>query len=207
MKKFSHKIFVIALAAIVMSLSSCGNSNPFGSLPSLMEKYQKAADALNAKAKDIKTADDKAKLIAESQELEKEWTEKFTKASEALNGKTLEVTGDQIEVASPFKLTFEKVVGTSNLAPRFKIEGEAKAAKEIIPDIQFYGTTYNVYLEGYDKDGAEVFSNKVGTIIGEEKDGKKIIPAGTPVSFNSLTLNSSDFAGYQKVDTMKLVVK
>ena len=80
--KTRHFLGAIALALASFTLASCSGSNAsesdlFGAIPGEMTQFQSEMDALQEKAKDIKTEADKKKLIAESQEIQEKYTAKI----------------------------------------------------------------------------------------------------------------------------------
>lgn len=201
---------IIAGVFFGMTVASCSggsasDSSLFGSLPEVYGKFMKEKAELDEKAKNIKSEDDKKKLIAESQKMEEEWTAKIEEAATAINGKEIKITDGEFKVTSPISFTF---TGKCNkqLEPRFDINGEAVTASEIRPNAQ-YMTYFVVNLVGYDEEGNEVFVNSVGNIEGKADGNNCIIDAGTPVKFNSILFNDKDIEGYEKAKTLKLAIK
>lgn len=204
---------ILVLGAIAFPiLTSCSGGSAskaslFGSLPAEHEQFQAEKDAIKAKAKDIKTEADKAKLIAESQEMEEKWAAKIEETAKSLDGKPIGITDSEIKVTTPLSLTFDGFFSKSDLTPLFKINGSAKAAADITPEGEYPRAVYSVYIVGYDATGQETFSSKIGHITAEQTDNTAVIKAGTPVNFESLQFSGKKAADYQLTETLKLEVR
>lgn len=210
MKKLFKTMAIVACAFFGMTVASCSggstsDSSLFGSVPEVYEKFMKEKAELDEKAKNIKSEEDKAKLIAESKKMEEKWQVKIEEAAKAVDGKEINLTEGEFKVTSPISLTFTGKC-TSQLEPRFDVNGEAVTAEELRPNAQ-YITYFVVNLVGYDAEGNEVFANSVGSIEGKADGNNCIIEAGTPVKFTTLLFNDRDIEGYEKATTLKLAIK
>lgn len=202
------KVSTFATLAVValMALSSCSGSDNcllFGTIPSEYAELKAQRDKLEEEAKNVKTEEDKAKLIKKNQELDEKWAPKLEKAATALDGKEINITDSLIKVTSPISLTFEKL-GSRNLDPIFKINGSAETAETITFENTFSQSRI-VYIAGYDAAGNEVYKSQVGRISGEVKLNTLEIPAGTPVEFSTLTFSGSYVDKYPEAKTLKLI--
>lgn len=197
-------IFVATFGLLSCSGGSSSNSILFGSLTGEMAKVKKETDKLEEKGKNVKSAEDKAKLMQEKKEMAEKWAPKIEEAAKALDGKPLEIENGDLEVVSPVSLEFNSIGGKNDVTPRFNIKGEVKAAKNFNEqNYAIYSRT--VYLAGYDAEGNQVFKNNVGTINGTYEDGKGFIAEGTPVQFRQLSFDFSNIEGYETAKTMKFI--
>lgn len=200
---------LMALAAIflpaMLSCSSDTQTPLFGSLPEVYSKFKVENDALQEEAKNIKTEAEKAELIKKSGELKEKWTSKIEASAKALDGKTIEFAESDIKVTEPISLQYEKIFSDSKLNPQFKINGAAEAATDIPVDAN-YMSTRTVNICGYNAEGQEIYKINVGRIATEEKDGQKIIAAGTPVQFSTLYFPTKNVDEFKNVTTLKLEV-
>lgn len=209
--KTRHFLGAIALALASFTLASCSGSNAsesdlFGAIPGEMTQFQSEMDALQEKAKDIKTEADKKKLIAESQEIQEKYTAKIEETAKALDGKELKITDAEFTVAQPVTLTFEGLSSKKNLSPRFKLGGELSVPADFSPAAPLIGASYTVYLVGYDAEGTALFASKAGFVPAENVDGKGMVKAGTPVTLETLTYNDKYNEIYPNVKSLKFVV-
>ena len=98
MKAILRLLVLGAIAFPILTSCSGGSASKaslFGSLPAEHEQFQAEKDAIKAKAKDIKTEADKAKLIAESQEMEEKWAAKIEETAKSLDGKPIGITDSE----------------------------------------------------------------------------------------------------------------
>ncbi len=188
------------------SSSSSSSSTPlFGSLAGEYAKYAEKRAEIEAKAKNITTEAEKAKLVNEAMEMQDELSVKIEEAAKSLDGKTVEVEAGDFKVTEPISLTFEKFYG-SDLEAIFKVNGKAEAANEIdTGDYVLSGRVVNIV--GYDADGNKLYSAEIGTVAVTNRDGKGIIAAGTPVKLSSVRYSDKYVEEYQKASTLKLELK
>lgn len=209
--KTRHFIGAAAIALASFTLASCSGgsaseSDLFGALPGEMTQFQSEMDALQEKAKDIKTEADKKKLIAESQEIQEKYTAKIEESAKALDGKELKITDGEFAVAQPVTLTFDGFANKKTLSPRFKLGGELSVPADFSPAAPLFGASYDVYLVGYDAEETALFASRVGFVGAENVDGKGVVKAGTPVTLETLTYNDKYNEVYPKVKSLKFVV-
>lgn len=107
-------------------------------------------------------------------------------------------------MTAPVSLEFEEFSSESALTPRFKVNGEAKAASDITIDQKYYYSTENVYITGYDAEGKQVYKAKVGSVEVQDADGKLLVKAGTPVKFDKLGFGKADVEGSKLAKSYKL---
>ena len=213
MKKILKSLAALTIVAISMSLTSCsggGSSTKsilFGTLPGIMQEYEAKKDKLEEKAKDVKTEEDKAKLIKEKEELQKKWTPKIEEAAKALEGSPIDVTNGDFTVTSPITLSMKGI--NSYSVPYFEVSGEVKAAKDIEGSTQsMYQLT--VYIAGYDDAGNALFKNKIGYIKAEEDPNRKYMPLvlkDTPVTLTQINYIVSDSKAYEEANVLKIVLE
>ena len=194
-------IKLMALAAILMPLlfSCSGGGSSAGMLGQLPDKYAQFTEEkaeLKKEAQNIKTEADKKRFLEKSEKLNKKWKEKLEATAKDLNGKPIEFAESQFEVTSPVSLEFEEFSSESALTPRFKVNGEAKAASDY--------STENVYITGYDAEGKQVYKAKVGSVEVQDADGKLLVKAGTPVKFDKLGFGKADVEGSKLAKSYKL---
>lgn len=205
MKKF----LLIAMAGFAMTLASCsgsgsGKSALFGSLPSEYANMMAESDKLIEEAKNIKTAEDKQKLIEKSQKMDEKWSAKLEKTAKSLDGKEITLVEDFFKVTEPISLTFEELVG-NDLEPRFRVNGSAETIESITIE-SGYLAYRTVYIAGYDAEGNEVFKSDVGSVKGTFANNVLEIPAGTEVEFTTLSFNDSYVDKYPEAKTLKLIM-
>lgn len=206
-------IKMLAFAAVTLPLfASCsgGSSSDsllFGALPGVYEGYQAEKNELEEKAKDIKSEEDKAKLIAESKELTDEWTGKIESAAQELDGRKVEITDADIKVSEPLTLTYDGLFSKSDITPEFVINGAAQAATDFTPESPVPSASYSVYIVGYNAEGTEVFATKCGFIPATLEESKAVIKAGTPVQFEKIHFSDNYVNEYQQATTLKLVAR
>lgn len=209
--KTRHFIGAMTLALASFAIVSCSGGGAsetglFGALPGEMTQYGSEMNALEEKAKDIKTEADKKKLIAESQEIQEKYTAKIEETAKALDGTELKLTDGEFAVAQPVTLTFDGFANKKTLSPRFKLGGELTVPADFSPAAPLFGASYDVYLVGYDAEGTALFASRVGFVAAENVDGKGVVKAGTPVTLESLTYNDKYNEVYPKVKSLKFVV-
>lgn len=158
----------------------------------------------NKEAENIKTEADKKRFLEKSEKLNKKWKEKLEATAKDLNGKPIEFAESQFEVTSPVSLEFEEFSSSSALTPKFKVNGEAKAASDITIDQKYYYSTENVYITGYDAEGKQVYKARVGSVEVQDADGKLLVKAGTPVKFDKLGFGKADVEGSKLAKSYKL---
>lgn len=203
-------IFFTIISIVLISCSD-GNNNKgiLGNLPEVFEECYAENNKLKEKAQEIKTQEEKAALIKESKEQGEKWRVKMETTSKALDGSELNIKDGDISVSKPVVITFNGFVSKRKLMPKFKLTGDASAAVDIFPKVPLLSTYYNVYLVGYDEEGNELFSTRVGTIDGQKlpDTDKGEIKAGTPVKFDNLLFSSKDCEGYKNVTKLMLETK
>lgn len=202
-------IKLMALAAILMPLlfSCSGGGSSAGMLGQLPDKYAQFTEEkaeLKKEAENIKTEADKKRFLEKSEKLNKKWKEKLEATAKDLNGKPIEFAESQFEVTSPVSLEFEEFSSSSALTPKFKVNGEAKAASDITTDQKYYYSTENVYITGYDTEGKQVYKARVGSVKVQDADGKLLVKAGTPVKFDKLGFGKADVEGSKLAKSYKL---
>lgn len=191
------------IAPLLFSCSGGGSSSLFGSIPGVYEKYQAEKDELNAEAKNIKTQEDKAKLIQKSEKMEAKYSEKIESAAKGLDGKTIEVADGDLKVTSPLSFEFEKI-SKSSLAPQFNVNGAIEAAGDIAIESSYFMSSISVYIVGLDAEDQEIYKVKIGKLEAENVDGKSVVKAGTPVIFNTVYYSGSDTEAYKNSKSLKL---
>ena len=200
----------MALAVLLMpflfacSGGSSTDTNLYGSLPEKYEKFMQEKADLKKQAENIKTEADKKRFLEKSEKLNKKWKEKLEATAKDLNGKPIEFAESQFEVTSPVSLEFEEFSSSSALTPKFKVNGEAKAASDITTDQKYYYSTENVYITGYDAEGKQVYKARVGSVEVQDADGKLLVKAGTPVKFDKLGFGKADVEGSKLAKSYKL---
>lgn len=175
-----------------------------GQLPDKYAQFTEEKAELKKEAENIKTEADKKRFLEKSEKLNKKWKEKLEATAKDLNGKPIEFAESQFEVTSPVSLEFEEFSSESALTPRFKVNGEAKAASDITIDQKYYYSTENVYITGYDAEGKQVYKAKVGSVEVQDADGKQLVKAGTPVKFDKLGFGKADVEGSKLAKSYKL---
>lgn len=206
--KHLNKLALGIIAVFTLTACSGGSSSKtdiFGNVPELLEKYNAEKDALKEKGEKIRTEEEKAKLIAESKKLDEEYAAKIEKASQDLDGKTIEVTGEDLDVTAPLTLTYDGWYSKNALVPQFKVTGEAKTTKEITIE-NAYTSSCSVQLVGCDAEGNDVFNLIVGKVAMTSNNGTGTVAADTPVEFTTLSVQPKFAEGYKTAKTIKLVV-
>ncbi len=204
---------LMAYAAILMPmLFSCsggaGSSDTllFGSLPGVYEQFLTEKDQITEEAKNIKSEAEKAELIEKSEKMKKEWSAKIEESAKSLDGKPIEFAESDITVIDPISLQFDGFFSKSDLDPRFSVNGSAKAASEINTGFDYVISAETIYIVGYDAEGQQVYKTKAGFISVENVDGKAIVKAETPVTFDPILFSEKEIAEYKSAKTLKLEI-
>lgn len=208
------KIFkLMALAAIAMpfmfSCSGSGSSSDtllFGALPGQFEQLLAEQAELKEKAKDIKSEAEKAELIKKSEEIKEKWSGKIEESAKALDGKQIEFAQSDVKVTQPVSLQYEGFFSKSDMTPKFKINGAAEVTSEINTDAPYILPSEHVYIVGYNAEGQEVYRIKSGFVAAENVDGKSVVKAGTPVTFDPIVFSDNKVEQYKEAKTLKLEV-
>lgn len=202
-----NKLALAVIATFALTACSGGsssNTNLFGDVPEILQKYDEEQDALKEKGKNIKSEEEKAKLIAESKKVDEEYTAKVETASKKLDGKALDVTSEDFDITTPISLTYEEISSAKKLNPKFKVNGEAKTTKEIALAQTVFSTKCPVQIVGFDAEGNEVYHLQVGTVEVATENGQSTVAAGAPVEFTTLTLRTNYLEDYSKATSLKL---
>lgn len=163
MQLIRRKIKKMAVIGIIVAtLTSCGGgaSDLFGDLPNIYLQnglHERRSGRV---------------------ELDPDIEEKIIQESEAISGRKIDITDDEIKVIEPFSFSY---CGMYMGCPMFNLSGKAEAATDLVRDITIYGTKFYVKLAGFNSAGKNLFEYTIGTIKGEYKDDKVVIKAGTPV--------------------------
>lgn len=208
------KIFkLMALAAIAMpfmfSCSGGGSSSDtllFGALPGQFEQLLAEQAELKEKAKDIKSEAEKAELIKKSEEIKEKWSGKIEESAKALDGKQIEFAQSDVKVTQPVSLQYEGFFSKSDMTPKFKINGAAEVTSEINTDAPYILPSEHVYIVGYNAEGQEVYRIKAGFVAADNVDGKSVVKAGTPVTFDPIVFSDNKVEQYKEAKTLKLEV-
>lgn len=207
----SIKLLAIVAAMVPMMYSCSGGAGSssllFGSLPGVYSQFQEEKDKLTEEAKNIKSEDDKKKLIEKSEKLQNKWSEKIEESAKTLDGKTIDFAESNIKITEPLSLEFERYSSSkSDLLPMFKVNGSAETASEINTDAVYLGATEDVYIVGYNAEGEQVYKIKAGFVSDENVDGKAVVKAAMPVTFGSICFSDKDLENYTAAKTLKLEV-
>ncbi len=212
MRKCFKVAMAVAVAAVAgASLVSCGEeggsaskSKIFGTIPSLHAKRDAKFEGIREKLKACTNEDEGMKLVAEYENLKKEYLAKIEEAAKALDGTELEIDPvPEFNIITPITITFRNFFSEIDMAPRFDIAGEVVVANDFEkPEgAKYLGSL--VYLVGVDADGNQVFGSQIGTVHVEgEIGGPQVIKAGTPVEFDGITC--SDGIDYSQTASMHL---
>lgn len=211
MKSIKTLALVVALMPMLLSCSggsgSSSESPLFGSLPGVYAKFQTEKDKIKEEAKNIKSEAEKAELIKKSEKMEEKWSAKIEESAKALDGKPIELAESDIKVTQPLSLQFDGFSsGKSDLLPKFRVNGSAETASDINTDGVYVGVSESVYIVGYNSEGTEVYKIKVGFVPSENVDGKAVVKAGTPISFDVVHFSSKYLEDYEAAKTLKLEV-
>lgn len=206
MKSFV-KLIVLAIAVLPFFVSCSGGSSStplFGSLAGKYAEYSAKKEALAKKAETITTEEEKAKLIKESEALDAEWKTKIEKAAQSLDGKTVDVEPGDFTITEPISLAYDGFFSESKLTPKFKVNGKVEVAKESEVKNRYAGTV-GVVIAGYDAEGKKVYAEKIGNVDVSDKEGVRVIAAGTPVDLDMLYFSKD--VEYKDATTLKLEIK
>lgn len=211
MKRIKTMAFVAAILPMLLSCSggsgSSSESVMFGSLPGVYSQFQTEKDKLSEEAKNISSEADKAKLIEKSEKMKEDWGTKIEESAKTLDGKPIEFAESDIKVTAPISLQFDGFTSAkSDLLPKFKVNGSAEATTDINTDAIYVGVSESVYIVGYNEAGEQVYKIKVGFVPSENVDGKAVIKAGTPISFDVVHFSPKYLNDYEAAKTLKLEV-
>lgn len=205
-------IKLLALVAIMPMLFSCsggsGSSSTllFGSLPGVYDQFQAEKDKISEEAKNIKSEEEKAKLIEKSEKMQEKWSAKIEESAKALDGKTIEFAESDIKVTEPVSLEYDGFFSKSGMNPKFKVNGGAEVVNEINTDFDYVLPNEKVCIVGYNAEGQELYHIAVGSVPVENVDGKVVVKAGTPVKFSSFSYSTNKSEEYKEAKTLKLEV-
>lgn len=199
------KLLVIATIFMPAMFSCSGGSKVpvFGSLATTYSEYDAESEALKEEAKNIKTEEEKAKLIKKSEELNEKWGKKIESSAKSLDGKTIDFAESNFKVTEPISLQL-KEFHTNGFIPEFTINGAAEAAEDITTDMNYTGSIKTVCITGYNAEGQDVYRIGVGNVDVENRDGKIFVKAGTPVKFTYMNFAKSKVDKYLEAVTVKL---
>lgn len=199
-------VLVAIMLPMMLSCSGDGDKSIFGSLPKVYNEYMEAGTKLYEELINIKTDQDNAEYLEKSEKLQQEWSGKIEQASKSLDGKVINFGEGDFKVTEPISFQFKEISQKGSLSSTFNFNGSAEAASDIILQRSYYVPSTSVYMIGYDAEGQEIFKERVGKINVEEKDGQSVIPAGTPIKFDSFSFGGLYVDKYDQVTVVKLEV-
>lgn len=218
-------VITMSMGIFALLLTSCGGSTGtsddallFGKVPGIVERFNAEKENFKSKASNISSEKELAALVEKSEKLSEETFEKAQKAAEAWSGTTLDITpDDSFTIVTPLTVTFKDFFSKLSMTPQYTVAGEIKVAKDYICDISENLLGYyhrqgglpqqTVDLVGFDAEGNEVVSEKIGYVQCEFIGEQVGVPAGTIVKLESLVMSSKRVAEYPKVKSLKLMFK
>jgi len=204
LKLFALAIFFLPLISACSDSGKKSDSLLYGSLPGVVEEMQSVKEKFFEEAKAADSEEKIKTLMEKSEKLNEESAAKIEESAKSLDGREISFTEDDLKVTEPVSLTFEDFFSKTDMTPYFKVDGKAEAAKDIYPEGEYPLTYYTVYVVGYDAEGKELFTNRIGNIEAAKDGEKAIIKAGTPVKFGELQFSDKKVEGYQQARSLKL---
>ncbi len=216
--------FYSAIAIVTLMFTSCGGGSSsssdamlFGAIPGVYLNYETETAALLEKAEQSNDIKDLEAINEQGEALKDALHGELEKAAQAWSGTTLDVAvGEDLKVITPITVTFESFF--SSTSPQFTLAGDIETAQEINANysadlLKYYSSrqdqllTYGVLLVGLDELGAEVVSQRVGSLQLAWANDQVVIPAGTKVVFNDkLAFKNRSAEAYTKIKSLTLKV-
>lgn len=215
MRKIIRGAIFALLGGLILSAcsgSGAGTSNSgsskeckiFGEVPAIYAEYESEKDKLQGE----EGSNEKIEVLKE------EYKAKIEEAGKKLDGQPIEISGSEnFNVEKPLTLSFKEFA--NNLNAMFNVDGRIVTVKEIPFEVtESWLNSHDleyvylpVMLAGFDDQGVEVTTARIGTIKGlQVKEGKPVLPSGAAVELQPVSYSVNDYDKYAKVATVRIVI-